>query len=246
SNAMADTLLELPDDFSRVLAIVAHPDDIEFGAGPAVAQWTAQGREVAYLLVTRGEAGISDLEPAQCGPVREAEQRKAAAELGVHEVDFLDHYNDGTIEYGPGLRRDLARAVRRHRPELIVTFNHHDTWASGAWNTPDHRAVGLAALDAVADAANRWIFPELLDEGLEPWRAGKVAIAGSPHATHAVAVDDDSRDRAVRSLAAHDRYLGSLSDDPPQERARFILGHLLAATAPRFGGRDGVAFQIVG
>ncbi|MFE1950777.1 PIG-L deacetylase family protein [Streptomyces sp. NPDC059524] len=243
---MADTLLELPDDFSRVLAIVAHPDDIEFGAGPAVAAWTARGIEVAYLLVTRGEAGIDGLDPAECGPVREAEQRKAAAELGVQQVDFLDGYTDGTVTYGPGLRRDLARAVRRHRPELIVTFNHHDTWASGAWNTPDHRDVGRAALDSVADAANRWIFPELLDEGLEPWRAGKVAVAGSPRPTHAVAVDDAARERAVRSLAAHDRYLRSLSDDEPAERARFILDHLLAATAPRFGGRGGVSFQIGG
>ncbi|MEU3838562.1 PIG-L deacetylase family protein [Streptomyces sp. NPDC028635] len=243
---MADTLPDLPDDFRRVLAIVAHPDDIEFGAGPAVAQWTAQGREVAYALVTRGEAGISDLDPAECGPVRESEQRKAAAELGVHEVDFLDGHTDGTITYGPALRRDLARSIRRHRPDLVVTFNHHDTWASGAWNTPDHRAVGRAVLDAVADAANRWIFPELLEEGLEPWRAARVAVAGSPHPTHAVAVDDDARERAVRSLAAHDRYLRSLSDEPPAERARFILGHLLAATAPRFGGRDGVAFQVLG
>ncbi|MCZ9353737.1 PIG-L family deacetylase [Streptomyces mutabilis] len=243
---MADRLLDMPDDWSRALAVVAHPDDIEFGAGPAVAQWTAQGREVAYLLVTRGEAGISDLDPAQCGPVREAEQRKAAAELGVHEVVFLDGYTDGTIVYGPDLRRDLARGIRRHRPELVITFNHHDTWASGAWNTPDHRAVGRATLDAVADAANPWIFPELLDEGLEPWRAGKVAVAGSPHSTHAVAVDEESRERAVRSLAAHHRYLQALSEDPPAERARFILDHLLAATAPRFGDRNGVAFQLVG
>ncbi|THA27516.1 PIG-L family deacetylase [Streptomyces sp. RKND-216] len=236
----------MPDDWSRALAIVAHPDDIEFGAGPAIARWTAQGREVVYLLVTRGEAGISDLAPEQCGPAREAEQRKAAAELGVRDVDFLEGHADGSIVYGPDLRRDLARAVRRWRPDLILTFNHHDTWASGAWNTPDHRAVGRAALDAVADAANPWIFPRLAEEGLEPWRARRVAVAGSPRATHAVAVDADAAERAVRSLAAHRRYLLALSEDPPEDRARFILDHLLAATAPRFGDRKGVAFELVG
>ncbi|GGR02896.1 PIG-L deacetylase family protein [Kitasatospora griseola] len=242
---MADSLQEFPDDWTRALAIVAHPDDIEFGAGPAVAQWTAQGREVSYLLVTRGEAGIADLAPAECGPLREAEQRKAAVELGVHEVEFLDGHRDGTIVYGPDLRRDLARGIRRHRPDLVITFNHHDTWASGAWNSPDHGAVGRAALDAIADAGNRWIHPELSDEGLEPWRPKRVAIAGSPRPTHAVAVDDEARERAVRSLAAHHRYLEALSEDPPAERARFILNHLLASAAPCFGGRSCVAFQIV-
>ena len=108
--------LPMPDDWSRALAVVAHPDDLEFGAAGAVARWTAEGRTVVYLLVTRGEAGIDTLAPAECGPLREAEQRAAARIVGVDVVEFLDH-PDGTIEYGPALRRDIAHAIRRHRPE---------------------------------------------------------------------------------------------------------------------------------
>lgn len=90
------------------------------------------------------------------------------AVVGVRTVEFLDH-RDGVIEYGIGLRRDIAEAIRRHRPELVVTLNHRDTWGGAAWHTPAHRAVGRAALDAVADAGNRWIFPELGERGLRPW-----------------------------------------------------------------------------
>ena len=117
----------LPDDWSRALAVVAHPDDLEFGAAGAVARWTAEGRSVVYLLVTRGEAGIDTIPPAECGPLREAEQRAAARIVGVDVVEFLDHA-DGTIEYGPALRRDIAHAIRRHRPDVVITGNHHSTW----------------------------------------------------------------------------------------------------------------------
>ena len=164
-----------PDDWSRALAVVAHPDDLEYGAAGAVARWTAEGRTVTYLLVTRGEAGIDTIPPAECGPLREAEQRAAARIVGVDVVEFLDHA-DGTIEYGPALRRDIARAIRRHRPELLITGNHHPTWPGGNLNSPDHRAVGQAAIDAVADAGNRWLFPE---PGLDPWPGVRwVAVFG--------------------------------------------------------------------
>ncbi len=153
--------------------------------------------------------------PERAGPLREAEQRAGAAEVGVHTVEFLDH-PDGVIEYGVPLRRDLALAIRRHRPELIITLNHHDGWGVGSWNTPDHRAVGRAVLDAAADAGNRWIFPEL--EGVEPWGGVRwVAVAGSPHGTHAVDISAHL-DRAVASLAAHRAYLAALGDEPPSSK----------------------------
>lgn len=125
----------LPADWSRALAVVAHPDDLEYGAAAAVADWTDGGREVVYLLASRGEAGIDTLPPEECAPVREREQRASAAVVGVRTVEFLDH-RDGVIEYGIGLRRDIAAAIRRHRPELVVTLNHRDTWGGVAWNTP--------------------------------------------------------------------------------------------------------------
>lgn len=158
----------MPTDWRRALAIAAHPDDLEYGAAGAVAAWTADGREVAYLLVTRGEAGIDRVLPVEAAPLRETEQRRSAELVGVSTVEFLDHA-DGVIEYGLPLRKDLAAAIRRHRPELLLIGNFADTWPGGGWNSADHRAVGRAAMDAVADAGNRWIFPELVDAGLAPW-----------------------------------------------------------------------------
>lgn len=141
----------MPTDWARALAVVAHPDDLEYGTAGAIAVWTAAGHEVRYLLVTRGETGIDGIAPPECGPLCEAEQRAAGAAVGVSVIEFLDH-NDGVIEYGPPLRRDIAAAIRRHRPELVLTINHHAHWAGGVWNSADHRAVGMAVLDAVVDA----------------------------------------------------------------------------------------------
>ncbi|MBE1602056.1 LmbE family N-acetylglucosaminyl deacetylase [Streptomyces stelliscabiei] len=181
-----EQLTPMPDDWRRALAVVAHPDDLEYGCSAAIAAWTDEGREVAYVLATRGEAGIDTLEPARCGPLREREQRASAAVVGVTEVEFLDH-EDGVVQYGPALRRDIAAAIRRHRPELVITLNHRDTWGGVAWNTPDHVAVGRATLDAAGDAGNRWIFPELVAQGLQPWDGVRwVAVAGSATPTHAV------------------------------------------------------------
>lgn len=132
---MTEQLEPMPTDWRRALAVVAHPDDLEYGCAAAIAGWTDQGREVAYLLATRGEAGIDALEPEECAPLREREQRASAAVVGVSGVEFLDH-RDGVIEYGLPLRRDIAAAIRKYRPELVVTLNHRDTWGGVAWNTP--------------------------------------------------------------------------------------------------------------
>src|SRR5436309_16096503 len=96
------------ESWSTALAIVAHPDDLDYGTAAAIARWTAQGKRVAYCLATSGEAGIDGMEPERAGPLREAEERTAAAIVGVTAVEFLG-YPDGTIEYGLPLRRDIAR-----------------------------------------------------------------------------------------------------------------------------------------
>jgi LmbE family N-acetylglucosaminyl deacetylase len=155
----------------RVLAVVAHPDDLEYGAAALVARWTAAGTDVTYLLASRGEAGIDGMSPQDCARVRTQEQLASARVVGVSTVEFLDH-PDGTIEYGLPLRRDLAAAVRRHRPTTLLLLNHRETWAPGRLNSPDHRHVGQAALEAVGDAANRWVFPDAGD-GAEPGRASR-------------------------------------------------------------------------
>ncbi|MFI6034891.1 PIG-L deacetylase family protein [Streptomyces sp. NPDC051315] len=237
-------LQPMPEDWSRALAVVAHPDDLEYGCSAAIAAWTDAGREVAYVLATRGEAGIDTLPPAECGPLREREQRASAAVVGVSTVEFLDH-RDGVIEYGTALRRDIAAAVRRHRPELVITLNHRDTWGEAVWNTPDHVAVGRATLDAAGDAGNRWIFPELADEGLEPWDGVRwVAVAGSAFPTHAV----DARpglERAVASLLEHRTYIEALTDEEPEAYARGFLTGVAGSLGERFGGRPAVAFELI-
>jgi LmbE family N-acetylglucosaminyl deacetylase len=205
---MDPALAPFPEDWSRALAIVAHPDDMEYGAASAVARFTAQGKDVRYLLVTRGEAGIAGRPPAEVAPLREAEQRASAAIVGVEQVEFLAH-RDGMIEPGLGLRRDLARAIRIHRPEVLLSINHRDSWSPGSWNHVDHRVVGLAVLDAVRDAGNPWVFTELRDEGLEPWHTRLVAMGGSAAATHYVDVSEHL-DRGVASLRAHALYLEGL------------------------------------
>ncbi|GAA1919084.1 PIG-L family deacetylase [Streptomyces sodiiphilus] len=243
---MTEPLTPFPGDWRRALAVVAHPDDLEYGAAAAVAEWTDTGREVAYLLVTRGEAGIEGLAPEESAPLREAEQIAGAAVVGVRTVEFLGGHRDGVIEEGVALRRDLAAAIRRHRPELLLTINHRETFGGRAWNTPDHRAVGRAVIDAAGDAGNQWIFPEQLTEGgLERWDGVRwVAVAASPEATHAQEVSERSVERGIASLAEHRAYISALSDLTPQEYARELYAGAVNEVARNFGGRPGVAFEL--
>ncbi|GGR96698.1 GlcNAc-PI de-N-acetylase [Streptomyces humidus] len=229
----------MPEDWTRALAVVAHPDDMEFGAAGAVARWTAAGKSVTYLVASRGEAGIDSMAPEKAAEVREAEQRAAAAVVGAAGVEFLDH-PDGRIEYSAELRREFAAAIRRHRPELVLGFCHHDHTSTGRWNSPDHRNTGRALLDAVGDAANRWIFPE---DGPGPWQGVRhVAVSNSPRPTHAVDVTDHI-DRAVASLEAHASYLAAMQ--PPVTDVRGPLLGLARSVGARFGGRPAVAFELI-
>jgi LmbE family N-acetylglucosaminyl deacetylase len=199
----------LREDWERALCVAAHPDDLEYGAASAVARWTSQGKQVTYLLATRGEAGIDGMHPDEAGPLREDEERAGAREVGVDVVDFLD-YRDGVVEYGLALRRDIARAIRRYRPEVIVTGGFDVRMVGGMTNQADHRAVGLAALDAARDAGNRWIFTELGAEGLEPWGGVRyVCVAGAEQPTHGVDVTGHL-ERGINSLKAHDAYMRGL------------------------------------
>ena len=157
-------------------------------------------------------------------------------------VEFLD-YTDGVVEYGLPLRRDIARAIRRHKPEVVVTINFDLRFAQGMANQADHRAVGLAALDACRDAGNRWIFPELLDEGLEPWGGVRMFIVGgSPNPTHAVDVGDHIW-KGVESLEKHDAYIKGLSQDVVPE---MFLTMVANAVGEQFGCDYAVSFEVIG
>ncbi|MFE3443967.1 PIG-L deacetylase family protein [Nocardia sp. NPDC059180] len=229
---------QLPEDWQRGLVIVAHPDDIEYGAAAAVARWTGQGKDIRYVLATSGEAGIAGMAPADAGPMREGEEIASAAVVGVSEVEFLG-YPDGRVEESLALRRDLAGAIRRHRPEMVVLFNFGDIWGPGYVNSADHRAVGRAALDAVSDAGNEWIFRELAE--LQPWTPRWAAVVG-PTMTHAVDVTD-SVGKAEASLAEHSRYLAALSDEPVADQARAVIE---MTTGPKdgFPAERAVGFEL--
>ncbi len=233
-------LLALPEDWDRLLAIAAHPDDLEYGAASAIARWTAQGKQVTYLMVSSGEAGIDAMSPVETGPLREAEERASAAVVGVDTVEFLG-YTDGVIEYGLPLRRDLARAIRMHRPDAVLTNNFELRWAGGNFNMADHRAVGIATLDAARDAGNRWIFPELLDEGTETWNGVRfVMTAGATNSTHAVDVTEYI-DKGIESLMQHKAYIDNLGVDFDPDS---FLSFTAAAIGERFGCDYAVPFEV--
>jgi LmbE family N-acetylglucosaminyl deacetylase len=232
----------LSEDWQRALAIVAHPDDLEFGAAAAIARWTRQGKHVVYCLVTSGEAGIDGMPPEETRFLREAEQRASAAVVGVDEVLFLGH-PDGILEYGVPLRRDLAQVVRRYRPDIVITNNFRDTWDGAVvLNQADHIATGRAVLDAVRDAGNRWVFTEQLGEDLRPWGGVKqVWAASSPESRHGVDTTD-TFDLGVESLRAHDAYLRGLgSGDFDAEE--FLEG-ISRPAGSRLRTRYGAAFEV--
>ena len=114
------TLEPIPETWTRALAVVAHPDDLEYGAASASARWTAAGRSVGYVIVTDGEAGIDAITPVEAAVLRQKEQLASAAIVGVEDVSFL-HHPDGVVEYSLPLRRDIARHIRRFRPDVLLT-----------------------------------------------------------------------------------------------------------------------------
>lgn len=232
-----EPLEPLTEDWTKALAVVAHPDDLEFGAAAAIARWTAQGKEIVYCLLTSGEAGIDGIAPAECGPLREAEQIESARIVGVDTVEFLGQ-PDGTIEYGVPLRRLIAAAIRRHQPEIVITNNFRDTWDGDVMlNMADHINTGRATLDAARDAANRWIFPE---DG-ERWSVKQIWAAGSPTGKHAVDTTD-TFELGVDSLKAHKAYIDGLNW-PHFDPREFLEGNS-RSTGTRLGTTFAASFEV--
>jgi LmbE family N-acetylglucosaminyl deacetylase len=228
---VSDALEPLPEDWNRALAVVAHPDDMEYGAASAVAHWTAQGKDVAYLMVTRGEAGISDMAPAEVGPIRGAEQRASCDRVGVATLEFLDH-PDGLVTGDLALRRDLAAAIRRHRPDVVLSINFRENFGGPGWNHVDHRVVGVTLLDAIRDAANPWLF----DDAGDPWGGVRfAAFGGSPQATHFLELTEDDLQAGIESLECHRIYLDHLEGDMAEPTV------FLRRFAEAAGGAAGVA-----
>jgi LmbE family N-acetylglucosaminyl deacetylase len=231
-------------DVARVLCVFAHPDDIDFGCAGTVARWIDEGLDVGYLVVTRGDAGgFDDAVPRERMPaLREAEQRAAAAAVGVKQVEFLDGYPDGTLTPTLDLRRDIAAGLRRFRPDRVVTNSPLRRWdrLTGP-SHPDHLAVGEATTCAVyPDARNAYAFPELRRSGLEPWTVREIWYTGSPNPDHYVDITA-TYDRKLAALRAHETQTSHRELDA-------FLRPWLSANAKMGGLPDGTlaeAFTIV-
>lgn len=237
---MAEQELATFDDdaFARVLCVVAHPDDVEYGTAAAVAAWTTRGVDVTYLLLTRGEAGMDAVRPERTAQLRVAEQLAGSRAVGVSEVEFLS-YPDGVLEYSLDMRRDIAREIRRRRPDAVVVGSWDVEFAAGL-NQADHRVAGLAAVDALRDAGNRWVFTELLDEGLEPWSPRWLLVGGDQRPTHGVDVTGEPLERGIASLECHREYLAGIPGHPPP---RLMLTGIAALQGRRLGVRHAVLFR---
>ena len=190
-------------DIQRILVVVAHPDDAEFGCAGSVARWIADGCEVFYCLLTSGNRGSDDptMTPERLAAVREAEQQAAARVLGVKHVIFC-HYPDGELEDTREARRDVVREIRRARPDRVVTTNPFPSLNPYSGHR-DHRHAGRLALDAVYPyARDRLHFPEVLAEGFEPHKVREVYLMG--HEDPDVVVDiTGTMDRKVEALRCH-------------------------------------------
>jgi LmbE family N-acetylglucosaminyl deacetylase len=231
-------------EISRVLAVTAHPDDVDFGAAGTIARWTDAGIEVIYCVVTAGDAGGFDetFPREEMAPLRRAEQVAAAKCVGVRDVRFLG-YPDGQVEATLGLRRDLTRVIRQVRPDRVVCPSPERNYARAGVSHPDHRAVGSAALDAVyPDARNPFAFPELrTEEGLAAWTVREVWISGTAAPNCYVDVTE-TFPRKIAALRAHESQTGQMNG--LEERIREWLTR--AAGLGGLGeGRLAEAFQVL-
>ncbi|MGB7051715.1 MAG: PIG-L deacetylase family protein [Acidimicrobiales bacterium] len=227
----------------RILVVTAHPDDVDFGAAGSVAVWTHAGVEVAYCIVTDGDAGGSDLSVSrtEMAKLRQDEQRKAAATVGVSQVHFLG-FPDGRLEPGLELRRAVTAVIRRFRPDRVVTQSPERNWERIYASHPDHLAAGEAAICAVyPDARNPFAFPDLLEEGLEPHLVPELWLMATERADRAidVTVFFDAKLAALRS------HVSQVGDG---EQLDQLLRSWMTGTARAAGLPDGAlaeAFQVV-
>ncbi|HDQ74042.1 MAG TPA: PIG-L family deacetylase [Chloroflexi bacterium] len=205
---------EVSTSMKRAMVIAAHPDDPEFGCAGTMAKWAQAGKEITYVLLTSGDKGSHDpdLRPGQLAALREDEQRAAAAELGVERVIFLRH-PDGLLQNTLELRRQLSNLIREYQPHIILTI---DPWRHYQLH-PDHRAAGLAVLDAIYAAREWHIFPEQLVD-VSPWRVDEAYLFWTDNADHWIDISDSIETR-ILALARHASQVG-LKMDEMAERIR--------------------------
>jgi LmbE family N-acetylglucosaminyl deacetylase len=217
---------ELIEPLERVLVVISHPDDAEFGAGPTIARLAADGARVDYVVTTDGGKGTEDPEmtPERLSATRIAEQRAAADILGVREIVHLG-YPDGYLTPSLDLRRDITRQIRRFRPDLVITQNPQRRLDHNPFiGHPDHLATGEATLASVYPAArDRLNFPELwTDEGLEPWKVRQVLLTGVEEPNLWVDVAD-TFETGLNAILAHTSQVDPETvEERMRERARLV------------------------
>ena len=203
-------MTSLPTPPRRALAVMAHPDDVEFMAGGLVSRWARAGTELHYLLLTDGNGGSRDLNvtPEALAAQRRDEQRAAATLFGA-QCTFLG-YQDGRLVADVALRLQIARVIRQVRPDALLTSDPLLFYTPGYINHPDHRAAAEAALAAVMPIANtRLAAPELLEEGLEPHDIHDIYLASAARPTLYVPVEAPDMERKLASMGLHTSQIGS-------------------------------------
>ena len=237
----------LPDqDVERALVIVAHPDDAEFWAGGTIALWTGAGIEVTYCVLTDGNAGGYDphVPRADIPAIRRAEQRTAAALLGVTDMQFLGLTEGELRPASRSLHETLVRIIRRVRPQRVVTWSPEWNWQRFRSSPPDHLATGAAALAAIyPDAGNPFALPHLAAEGLGAWTVAEAWLLNSPAREINHYVDITATfDRKIAAVRAHASQIKDPEILPERLRAR-IAPNTVAAGLP--DGHLAEAFQVV-
>ncbi len=192
------------DEIKRVLVVMAHPDDCDFGAGGTIAQWSAKGIQVSYCIITNGDQGgeESGIPLEQMAQVRQKEQRDAGAALGVSDITFLN-YRDGWLMPSIELRKEIVKAIRIAKPDRMLVQSPERNWERIFASHPDHLAAGETAIQAVyPDARNPYAFTDLKEAGFEPWRVREVWMTGSPTPNHFVDITD-TFSKKVAALHSH-------------------------------------------
>ena len=230
-------------EISQVLVVTAHPDDVDFGAGGTIAQWTAKGIKVAYCIATNGDQGGEDpdIPRDQMPVIRQKEQRDAGKILGVTDIEFLN-YRDGWLEPTIELRKKIVKAIRRVKPDRMIIQSPERNWDRLGASHPDHMAAGEAAIQAVyPDARNRFAFMDLLDEGLEPWRVKEVWVTSMITPNHYV----DITDTFPNKMAALHAHVSQTAHNAELEKMVREWGERNAEAGGLPVGRIAEAFRVV-
>ena len=226
----------------RVLVVTAHPDDMEFGAAGTLARWADQGAEVTLCIGTDGSTGTQDASQAgeELKRIRMDESQRAADVIGINEVIWLG-YRDGYVEYTLDLRRDVARVFRKYKPHRFMVMDPTPTLEDRFINHPDHRAIGQASLDVSMTAGTTpGHFPELIDEGLQPWRGLREVWVAGPGLMPNVVDITTTIDRKIEALMCHKSQVGDNAEDV----AKFVRQYT-SETGKSAGYEYGESFRII-